>query len=127
LLQKKKAATASPSLKTYGDVLQDYEFHPKQSARKQKEICAVSQAIGLLQRRHVRIDQGQIHRKRLEEAGISKHRNLFAERGVYYSSLSKPAGSIRKARCAGIQIATKPNTAIVVITAANTNGSRGVA
>jgi hypothetical protein len=26
----------------------------------------------------------------------------FAERGVYYSSLSKPAGCMCKARCAGI-------------------------
>jgi hypothetical protein len=33
---------------------------------------------------------------------LSNTRSYFAERGVYYSSLSKPAGCMRKARCAGI-------------------------
>jgi hypothetical protein len=44
-----------------------------------------------------------------------------------YSSRSKIAGSIDKARRAGIQVATKPRNAIAMTTPVNTSGSRGVA
>jgi hypothetical protein len=44
-------------VKTYGDVLVEYEYHPESKcAEADGNICA-KKTIGLLQRRHVRIDQ----------------------------------------------------------------------
>jgi hypothetical protein len=44
-------------VKTYGDVLLEYEYHPESKcADEDGNICG-KQTIGLLQRRHVRIDQ----------------------------------------------------------------------
>jgi hypothetical protein len=44
-------------VKTYGDVLVEYEYHPESKcADADGNICG-KQTIGLLQRRHVRIDQ----------------------------------------------------------------------
>ena len=44
-----------------------------------------------------------------------------------HSSRSNPAGSTPKARCAGIQAASKPKRAIVIMVPPSTSGSRGVA
>jgi hypothetical protein len=44
-------------VKTYGDVLLEYEYHPESKcADSDGNICS-KQTIGLLQRRHIRIDQ----------------------------------------------------------------------
>ena len=44
-----------------------------------------------------------------------------------HSSRSSLAGSIPIARCAGIQVATSPSSAIAKTTPASTSGSRGLA
>ena len=44
-----------------------------------------------------------------------------------YSSRSSVKGSIDSARCAGIQVANKPSSAIARTTPVNTSGSLGVA
>ena len=44
-------------VKTYGDVLRDYEFHPGSKSADAKGKPSGRQTIGLLQRRHVRVGQ----------------------------------------------------------------------
>jgi hypothetical protein len=44
-------------VKTYGDVLTDYEFHPESKCADANGKPCGKQTIGLLQRRHIRIDQ----------------------------------------------------------------------
>jgi hypothetical protein len=43
-------------VKTYGDVLREYEFHPEAKCADAEGNPCSKQAVGLLQRRHVRID-----------------------------------------------------------------------
>jgi hypothetical protein len=44
-------------VKTYGDILREYEFHPESKCADANGNPGGKQTIGLLQRRHVRIDQ----------------------------------------------------------------------
>jgi hypothetical protein len=42
-------------VKTYGDVLREYEFHPESKCADANGEACSKQTIGLLQRRHVRV------------------------------------------------------------------------
>jgi hypothetical protein len=44
-------------VKTYGDVVTEYEFHPESKCADALEVPCDRQTVGLLQRRHVKIDQ----------------------------------------------------------------------
>jgi hypothetical protein len=44
-------------VKTYGDVLNEYEFHPESKCNASDGNPCTKPTIGLLQRRHVRIEQ----------------------------------------------------------------------
>ena len=44
-------------VKTYGDVLQEYEFHPESKCADTSEKPCSKQTVGLLQRRHIRVGQ----------------------------------------------------------------------
>jgi hypothetical protein len=44
-------------VKTYGDVLREYEFHPGSKSADAKGTPSGRQTIGLLQRRHIRVAQ----------------------------------------------------------------------
>ena len=44
-------------VKTYGDILAEYEFHPEAKCADASENPCGKQTIGLLQRRHIRIDK----------------------------------------------------------------------
>ena len=44
-------------VKTYGEVLREYEFHPESKCADSKENACGKQTVGLLQRRHVKIEQ----------------------------------------------------------------------
>jgi hypothetical protein len=44
-------------VKTYGEVLEEYEFHPEAKCADSRGNPCDKQTIGLLQRRHIRIDQ----------------------------------------------------------------------
>ena len=44
-------------VKTYGDVLQEYEFHPESKCADAHGKPCSKQTIGLLQRRHIRVGQ----------------------------------------------------------------------
>jgi hypothetical protein len=44
-------------VKTYGDILLEYEYHPESKCADADGITCSKQTIGMLQRRHVRIDQ----------------------------------------------------------------------
>ena len=44
-------------VKTYGDVLQEYEFHPESKCADAGGKPSSKQTIGLLQRRHIRVGQ----------------------------------------------------------------------
>jgi hypothetical protein len=44
-------------VKTYGDVIREYEFHPESKCADEKGKPCNKQTFGMLQRRHVRIDQ----------------------------------------------------------------------
>jgi len=70
-------------VKTYGDVLQEYEFHPESKCADANGNPCVKQTVGLLYRRHIRIEHIECIGKesnRLEdvEAGL-----IHDERGVY--------------------------------------------
>ena len=43
-------------VKTYGDVIREYEFHPESKCADAKGASCKKQTVGLLQRRHVQID-----------------------------------------------------------------------
>ena len=43
-------------MKTYGDVIEEYEFHPESKCADATGKPSGKQTLGLLQRRHVRID-----------------------------------------------------------------------
>ncbi|MFZ0212303.1 MAG: hypothetical protein WAL55_06310, partial [Candidatus Acidiferrales bacterium] len=65
-------------VKTYGDVLTEYEFHPETKNADAEGNPSGKQTIGLLQRRHVRIDQTKY---------IGKESNLIedVESGLVHS------------------------------------------
>lgn len=72
-------------VKTYSEVLHDYEIHPESKcADARGKICG-EQAVGLLQRRHVRIDQVKYIGKEsnnLEEVEAGLHHsaeNIYTE------------------------------------------------
>lgn len=44
-------------VKTFGDVLSEYEYHPEAKCADAKGNASGKQTVGLLQRRHIRIDQ----------------------------------------------------------------------
>ena len=44
-------------VKTYGDVLSEYEYHPEAKCADGDGSACDKQTVGLLQRRHIRIDQ----------------------------------------------------------------------
>jgi hypothetical protein len=44
-------------VKTYGDVLQEYEFHPEAKCADAKGDACGEQSVGLLQRRHIQVGQ----------------------------------------------------------------------
>ena len=44
-------------MKTYGDVVTEYEFHPEAKCADASGDACQRQTVGLLQRRHVKIDQ----------------------------------------------------------------------
>jgi hypothetical protein len=46
-------------VKTYGDVLREYEFHPESKCADATGIPCSKQTMGLLQRRHIRIEQAK--------------------------------------------------------------------
>jgi len=43
-------------VKTYGDVLREYEFHPEAKCADRRGTPCEKQTVGLLQRRHIRVD-----------------------------------------------------------------------
>jgi len=47
----------SARVKTYGDVLREYEYHPEAKCADARGKVCDKQTVGLLQRRHIRIDQ----------------------------------------------------------------------
>ena len=66
-------------VKTYGDVLREYEFHPESKCADAEGNPCGKQTIGLLQRRHVQVDQIK---------GIGKESNNLesVESGVIHSA-----------------------------------------
>ena len=55
-------------VKTYGDVLRGYEFHPGSKNADAKGKPSGKQSIGLLQRRHIRVARICLHRERVQQA-----------------------------------------------------------
>jgi hypothetical protein len=72
-------------VKTYGDVVREYEFHPESKCADAKGEPCKKQSIGLLQRRHVRIDQLKYIGKEsnsledVESGLVHSERNLYTE------------------------------------------------
>jgi hypothetical protein len=62
------------------------------------------------------------------KSGVAEWRDLWsALEATVHSSRSNIMGSTDNARCAGIQVASSPSSAMASTTPANTIGSRGVA
>lgn len=66
------------SVKTYGDVLLEYEFHPESKNADVRGNPSGKQTIGLLQRRHVRIEK-------IEYIGKESNRIEEVESGLLHS------------------------------------------
>jgi len=92
-------------VKTYGDVLYEYEFHPGSKSADSRGQPSGKQTIGLLSRRHIRV--GQIHNigresNNLEEveSGIVHSRKLFTPNIRTHDARSgKPKYSRHCANC----------------------------
>jgi len=70
-------------VKTYGDVLQEYEFHPESKCADANGNPCCKQTVGLLERRHIRIEQIKYIGKEsntLEEVTAGLH---HSEQNVY--------------------------------------------
>ncbi len=55
-------------VKSYGDVLEEYEFHEEAKCADASGAPCGKQSVGLLLRRHVAIESRRIHRQRVEQA-----------------------------------------------------------
>jgi hypothetical protein len=72
-------------VKTYGDVLREYEYHPESKYADAKGKPCGKQTVGLLQRRHVRIDEIKYIGKEsnsleeVEEGLIHSPENVYTE------------------------------------------------
>ena len=72
-------------VKTFGDVLSEYEYHPEAKCADAKGKASDKQTIGLLQRRHIRIDQVKYIGKEsnsleeVEEGLIHSPENIYTE------------------------------------------------
>src|SRR5262249_27210298 len=68
-------------VKTYGDVVTEYEFHPESKCADPEGNPCVRQTVGLLQRRHIWVDQIKY---------IGKESNSLEEvsQGLIHSELS---------------------------------------
>ena len=72
-------------VKTYGDVLQEYEFHPESKCADANGNPCSKQTVGLLERRHIRIEQIKYIGKEsntLEEVAAGLHhweQNVYTE------------------------------------------------
>ena len=70
-------------VKTYGDVLIEYEYHPESKcADARKDTCS-KQTIGLLQRRHVRIEQVRYIGKESNSLEEVESGLIHSEQSVY--------------------------------------------
>ena len=69
-------------VKTYGDVLNEYEHHPESKCADAHGDACSKQTVGLLQRRHIRIDQIKYIREGIQQPGRRRRRvdSLSAER-----------------------------------------------
>ena len=68
-------------VKTYGDVIREYEFHPESKCADAKGNPCWKQTLGLLERRHVRIDT-------IKYIGKESNRLEDAESGLIHSEQS---------------------------------------
>ena len=72
-------------VKTYGDVLREYEYHPESKCADASGKLCGKQTVGLLQRRHVRIDEIKYIGKEsnsledVESGLIHDQRNVYTE------------------------------------------------
>ena len=72
-------------VKTYGDVVTEYEFHPESKCSDALENPCDRQTVGLLQRRHVKIDQIKCIGKEsnslesVEEGMVQSEQNVYTE------------------------------------------------
>jgi hypothetical protein len=72
-------------VKTYGDVVTEYEFHPESKCADARENPCDRQTVGLLQRRHVQIDQIKCIGKEsnslesVEEGMVHSEQNVYTE------------------------------------------------
>lgn len=66
-------------MKSYGEVLQEYEFHPESKCADSNGVPCGKQTIGLLQRRHVRV-------RGLTHIGKESNRLEEVESGLIHSA-----------------------------------------
>jgi len=65
-------------VKTYAETLEEYEFHPEAKCADADGNACEKQTIGLLQRRHIRIEQIKYIGK---ESNVERHRRLLLRSG----------------------------------------------
>jgi len=70
-------------VKTYGDVIREYEFHPESKCADSNGEPCKKQTIGLLQRRHVRIDQIKYIGKESNSLEDVESNLVHSEQNVY--------------------------------------------
>jgi hypothetical protein len=70
-------------VKTYGDVLREYEFHPESKCADADGNTCEKQTVGLLQRRHIRIDQIKFIGKESNQLEAVDAGLIHSEQSVY--------------------------------------------
>jgi hypothetical protein len=70
-------------VKTYGDVIREYEFHPESKCADAKGEPCTKQTVGLLQRRYVRIDQVKYIGKESNSLEDVESGLIHSEQNVY--------------------------------------------
>jgi hypothetical protein len=70
-------------VKTYGEILEEYEFHPESKCADANGNTCEKQTVGLLQRRHIRIDLIKYIGKESNQLEAVDAGLVHSEQGVY--------------------------------------------
>jgi len=76
-------------VKTYGDVLREYEFHPESKCADAAGNACEKQTIGLLQRRHIRVDHVRYIGKESNQLEAVDAGLVHSEKTIYTEYVDK--------------------------------------
>jgi hypothetical protein len=81
--------TRTARVKTYGDVLREYEFHPESKCADAAENPCEKQTVGLLRRRHICIDRIQYIGKESNQLEAVDAGLIHSDKNIYTEYVNK--------------------------------------